>query len=569
MAIQLRRGAYENYDASKLKPAEVGVVQSGDPNTTDGKAIYIAINTNDVKRIPTADEMVDHNAEAEGIYDNIVAQNRTASQLFQNTSIKAAEAEQSASTASSASASANSSMQRAETAANLLTNVTATAQTLETGQQATASYSNGVFSFGLPKGNTGNTGAKGDKGDTGATPNLSVGAVTTLEPGSDATVEITGTAEAPVLKMGIPRGNTGEVSAEEFYKAFTTDTATGSIAHFTDGADNIPMKDVLVHIEPVQAGSGDPSPDNVRPITGWTGAQVTRTGKNLWTFDDSYSASGYTVLLNRVPFSLYPGTYTFSAVPNIEADSVVLFGYHEDGTRTEIGRLNASTTRSSSTATVSKPVVSLYLVVNRSGTISNIQLELGSTATDYEPYSGQTYDITFPSEAGTVYGGTLNVTKGELVVDMAMADLGTLNWSERTEGSNDWIARTPNNSIDPVIAGDISAITSVYVNSKKIGLPEDGQFILNSKSISSSLRIICIKDSRYADAGTFKTAVTGQQLVYKLATPITYQLTPQEITSLLGTNNLWADTGDSEVEYRADTKLYITKIITEAVSALS
>ena len=116
MAIQLRRGAYENYDASKLKPAEVGVVQSGDPNTTDGKAVYIAINTNDVKRIPTADEMIDHNAEAEGIYDNIVAQNQTASQLFQNTSTKAAEAEQSASAASSASASANSSMQRAEAA---------------------------------------------------------------------------------------------------------------------------------------------------------------------------------------------------------------------------------------------------------------------------------------------------------------------------------------------------------------------------------------------------------------------------------------------------------------------
>ena len=59
------------------------------------------------------------------------------------------------------------------------------------------------------------------------------------------------------------------------------------------------------------------------------------------------------------------------------------------------------------------------------------------------------------------------------------------------------------------------------------------------------------------------------QVCYPLATPITYQLTPQEITSLLGANNLWADTGDSEVEYRADVKLYITKKITEAVSALS
>jgi len=76
-----------------------------------------------------------------------------------------------------------------------------------------------------------------------------------------------------------------------------------------------------------------------------------------------------------------------------------------------------------------------------------------------------------------------------------------------------------------------------------------------------------ISDRDVYVAGT--TPTTGAQVVYKLATPITYTLTPQEITSLLGTNNLWADTGDSEVEYRADAKLYIAKKITEAVSALS
>ena len=38
---------------------------------------------------------------------------------------------------------------------------------------------------------------------------------------------------------------------------------------------------VVTHIEPVQAGSGDPSPDNVRPISGRTNAKLTRCGKNL------------------------------------------------------------------------------------------------------------------------------------------------------------------------------------------------------------------------------------------------------------------------------------------------
>jgi hypothetical protein len=46
-------------------------------------------------------------------------------------------------------------------------------------------------------------------------------------------------------------------------------------------ASAILAKDITIAIEPVQAGSGDPSPTNVRPISGWTGANVTRTGKNL------------------------------------------------------------------------------------------------------------------------------------------------------------------------------------------------------------------------------------------------------------------------------------------------
>lgn len=60
------------------------------------------------------------------------------------------------------------------------------------------------------KGDKGDPGAKGDKGDTGATPNLSIGIVTTLEAGQNATASITGTAESPVLSLGIPRGAKGE-----------------------------------------------------------------------------------------------------------------------------------------------------------------------------------------------------------------------------------------------------------------------------------------------------------------------------------------------------------------------
>lgn len=60
------------------------------------------------------------------------------------------------------------------------------------------------------KGEPGAKGDKGDKGDTGATPNLTIGTVTTLEAGQNATASMGGTTANPVLNLGIPKGAKGE-----------------------------------------------------------------------------------------------------------------------------------------------------------------------------------------------------------------------------------------------------------------------------------------------------------------------------------------------------------------------
>lgn len=63
------------------------------------------------------------------------------------------------------------------------------------------------------------------------------------------------------------------------------------------------------------------------------------------------------------------------------------------------------------------------------------------------------------------------------------------------------------------------------------------------------------------DAWKAELASNNVQLVYPLAAPIEVDLTPTEITTLLGTNNLWSDTGDIDLTYCADTKLYIDKVL--------
>lgn len=55
--IQNRRGQYVDFDPSKLLPGEFAIVQTGDPNTSDGKAIYIGVTSGNVKQLATLDEL--------------------------------------------------------------------------------------------------------------------------------------------------------------------------------------------------------------------------------------------------------------------------------------------------------------------------------------------------------------------------------------------------------------------------------------------------------------------------------------------------------------------------------
>ena len=61
----------------------------------------------------------------------------------------------------------------------------------------------------------GPTGPQGPIGATGASPVLTMGTVTTLPAGSDATASLTGTEAAPVLNLGIPKGPSGNESIDD------------------------------------------------------------------------------------------------------------------------------------------------------------------------------------------------------------------------------------------------------------------------------------------------------------------------------------------------------------------
>ena len=79
---------------------------------------------------------------------------------------------------------------------------------------------------------------------------------------------------------------------------------------------------------------------------------------------------------------------------------------------------------------------------------------------------------------------------------------------------------------------------------------------------TNSNRYVGITNSGLSTVDEFKAALAADHahLCYELSNPQTYQLTPTEVSTLLGANNIWADTGDVSVNYRADTTLYIDKL---------
>ena len=71
------------------------------------------------------------------------------------------------------------------------------------------------------------------------------------------------------------------------------------------------------------------------------------------------------------------------------------------------------------------------------------------------------------------------------------------------------------------------------------------------KSSGASGTSIAFSKDSYADLTAFLNYLKAQynagnpvQVIAKLATPVTYELTAPQVKTLLGINNLWADAGD-------------------------
>lgn len=385
----------------------------------------------------------------------------------------------------------------------------------------------------------------------------------------------------------------------------STNTDFESRVSFTYNGDTIILLGVMVNnsasastgtvtVDKIQFEKGSSATSyvpysNICPISGWDAVNVTRAGKNILynPITQTISSNGVTftqrddnkVVINGTASSnAYYNMYTWDNIDDtlygaLKGKSIKLVNLcGVSGIRLSFATRDANnaeqmTIAENNTAitTIPEEATTLYIAVRiaQGTTLTNFVLEpmivfSEVEDTNYEPYNGQTFPISLTS-AGTVYGGTLDVATGELVVDRKMVNVGSLNWYKRSSGTyqrfyTEVVADIVTPSSQSV---HIDIISDSYRTADNFSalLQTNGAIAVNTTGA------INITDSNYSTANDFKTARKDVQIVYPLATPLTYTLTPTQITSLLGVNHIWADCGEVAVEYVADTKMYIDKIV--------
>lgn len=358
-----------------------------------------------------------------------------------------------------------------------------------------------------------------------------------------------------------------------------TETKSGSIVSF-EGDETTAIKSLAAQIVPKQSGSGDPSPSNVRPISGTDTVNVVRCGKNLINSTiSSQTINGITVTVNNgvvtlngtasSQVALIVGTarlmegkrYIISGMPSTSASNKYFLNLAPSPST---GGSDANYYISTIITPISDLTETIRIYVKSGQTVNNLVFEpmirlAEDTDETYQPFSG--YD-TYPIPLGqTVYGGTLDVVSGVLTNIWTTVDLGSLNW----QGSNGVFYVSNFNGYAPL--NDYTYLADARCSSFKLMTRQELYTSTNDNAFSihkTNTTYLSVRCNAYTTASDFKSAVNGVTLAYRQATSNEVTLTPTEVNTLLGQNNIWADSGDVTVEIGQNPYILVNPTLFEA-----
>lgn len=341
--------------------------------------------------------------------------------------------------------------------------------------------------------------------------------------------------------------------------------------------------------EPMQEGSGTPSPENIRPIKGRDSVRVERCGENLLAIKpfnkDTYKGITYEYVpdggihvsgtaltsVDSPTFPVWflpPGKYFgLELGPGISASIVV----QRNGKNLWLNAKGAFEILAGDVTKYWYAIVSAGATVDK--TVYPYIVPGTAAPTTYTPYNGQTNTLTLPE---TVYGGEVDTVSGEGQETWKFVILnGTESW--RTWGINAY-----NNAVTGFYTTSINDYDSINVKGicSHLAIPNQGVWggqtvgigfstVGSSRYFMFSVPTSLLPDisaghevaSLKAYLAAQRAAGTPVQVCYKLAEPIPFTATgAQPIPALAGVNTVLTDADAVEVTGRADPIKRITDL---------
>lgn len=311
--------------------------------------------------------------------------------------------------------------------------------------------------------------------------------------------------------------------------------------------------------EPVQEGSGTPSPENIRPIKGRDSVTIERCGENLLDEARFPIIKTKNNIKTTSEMTLPAGTYTVCVLS--VANGVYALG-------ADVDRTYDSNKHTFTLARQTAIKLDSYWSKGRPENDENIWLVEGNEWRPYTPYIGQTNTLTLPE---TVYGGEVDAVSGE---GHRTWETLTLNGTEEWRKTNDYWETfyrnigIPNSKADIAVAklsqhADRYIIDNPYANTSA----DKCAWVYNT--ITNPFTTLRIRhkaeqstlENWKAYLAAQKAAGTPVQIAYKLATPTPFTATgAQPLPALVGVNTVLTDADSATVTGRADPIKRITDL---------
>lgn len=344
------------------------------------------------------------------------------------------------------------------------------------------------------------------------------------------------------------------------------ESLSGTTASFeTDMASK--LKECKIHFTPIQEGSGDPSPDNVRPIHGWDGVTIYR-GVNILeglqlSFHGAnssiYSVNGRTVTYTAIG----EACDTYIDVRNLRGKSLTLnhrptgnsggFAFYSETNITSfISGIanNGVTTQGSWTITVpTGNDVNYMRFTANPNYIDDVML-----ITDYSEIS-----IPFPQ---TIYGGYVDLINGEVVETYVSRKINTANFGTRLRtnvtdyrGADDYYKSRGLSEFPAPLSNDTYLCDKLYNTGRVTTTGGLTAYMYCNFGSSKYMYVYALASELSEDTLDGLRAYISDldpQFVYKVNETdyTTYPLDPVTIRTLKGLNNIWSDAnGNIELKF--------------------